>query len=55
MRAALLVDETDRIILQFRPDRATPALRGDDPIPLADVLPGFEATVSQVFDTLKLE
>ncbi len=55
VQAALLVDEKDRIILAFRPGHPTFALRGDDPIPLADVLPGFAATVRQVFDTLKID
>ena len=53
--AALLVDEKDRIILAFRPGQPPLALRGDDAIPLGDVLPGFQATVRQVFDTLKLD
>lgn len=55
VRAALLVDEKDRIIPVFRPSQATLALRGNDPIPLADLLPGFEATVRQIFDTLRLD
>ena len=54
-RAALLIDEKDRTVLVFRPDRPLLALRGDDLIALGDLLPGFDVTVQQVFDTLKLE
>ena len=53
--AALMVDEKDRIILAFRPGRPPLAVRGDYAIPLDDLLPGFEVTVRQVFDTLKLD
>ena len=53
--AALLVDEKDRLMLVFRPDRAPLPLRGDEAITLGDLLPGVDATVRQVFDTLKLE
>ena len=53
--AALLVDEKDRMILVFRPGQAPLALRGADAIPLGDLLTGFQATVRQVFDTLKVD
>lgn len=55
VRAALLVDEKARMILVFRPDRSPLALRGDERIPLEDLLAGFDASVKQVFDTLKIE
>ncbi|MDP8922621.1 MAG: Uma2 family endonuclease [Chloroflexota bacterium] len=55
VQAALLVDEKDRIVLAFRPDRPPLALRGGDRIPLGDLLPGLDLTVRQVFDTLKLD
>ncbi len=42
-------------MLVVRPDRAMLSLSGDDPIDLADVLPGFELTVRQLFDTLRLD
>jgi Uma2 family endonuclease len=54
-RAAVLVDEKDRIILVFFPDRAATALRGDDDLGLDAVLPGLELTVSQVFGALRLD
>ena len=55
VRAALLVDEKDRIVLAFRLGHSPLALRGDDRIPLGDLLTGFEVTIQQVFDTLKLD
>jgi len=51
---ALLVDPVDRSILLFRPNALPRALRAGDAIDLAEVLPGFEATVDQLFSALKL-
>ena len=55
VEAALLVDEKDRFILLFRPGRPPLALRGEDRIPLDELLLGLEVTVQQIFDTLKLD
>jgi len=51
---ALLVDPVDRSVLLFRANALPRALRSADPIDLAEVLPGFEATVDQLFSALKL-
>ena len=55
VRASLLVDEKERMVLAIRPDQAPVGLRGNDKIDLADVLPGFELTVRQLFDALRLD
>lgn len=55
VRASLLIDDKDRMVLAFRPGQEMLALRGDDPIDLSDVLPGFELTVRQLFDTLRMD
>lgn len=54
VKAALLVDPRDRTVLLFRAGQPYRALRDDDAIELADILPGFEATVAQVFGALKV-
>jgi len=51
---ALLLDPPDRSVLLFRPNALPRALRSADPIDLEEVLPGFEATVDQLFSALKL-
>jgi Uma2 family endonuclease len=51
---ALLVDPVDRSVLLFRPNAIPRALRATDAIDLSEVLPGFEATVDQLFSALKL-
>jgi Uma2 family endonuclease len=51
---ALLVDPVDRSVLLFRPNALPRALRATDAIDLSEVLPGFEATVDQLFSALKL-
>ena len=50
--AALLIDPSDESALLFRRDRATAALQGDDRIDLTDILPGFQLTVQELFDSL---
>jgi Uma2 family endonuclease len=50
---ALLIDPLDRSVLLFHPNTMPRALRGADPIDLAEVLPEFEATVAGLFSTLK--
>lgn len=49
---ALLVDPGDRSVLVFRPSQVPAALRGLLPIDLSDLLPGFDLTVQQLFDSL---
>jgi Uma2 family endonuclease len=51
---ALLVDPKDDSVFLFRPNALPQALRGDERIDLTDVVPGFELTVREVFDSLKL-
>lgn len=51
---ALLVDPKDRSISLFRPNALPVSLRGDDRIPLGDVLPGLELTVDDIFRSLQL-
>jgi Uma2 family endonuclease len=52
VRIALLVDPHRDTVLRFLPDALPDVLRGDDRIDLDEVLPGFELTVQQLFDTL---
>lgn len=51
---ALLVDPVNRSVLLFGPNAPPRALRATDAIDLSEVLPGFEATVDQLFSALKL-
>ena len=51
---ALLVDPKDRSVLRFGPNGSARALRGPDRIDLSEVLPGFELTAQQLFDSLRL-
>jgi len=52
---ALLIDPADKSVLSFRPNQVTGSLADSDRIELDDVLPGFELTVQQVFDLLRLD
>ena len=54
VQIALLVDAADRSILLVRPDSTARALRGGDAIDLRPLLPGFDATVEQLFARLDL-
>jgi len=53
VQLALLVDPVDRSVLLFRPNAIPRALRAADQIDLSEVLPGFEATVNELFSALK--
>ena len=53
IEVALLVDVVDRVVLLFRPNAVPRALEGTDSIDLADVVPGFEATVERLFNALR--
>jgi Uma2 family endonuclease len=52
VRIALLVRARNRTVLRFRPGLPAVTLRGTDRIDLDDVLPGFELTVQELFDSL---
>lgn len=55
VRVALLVDPDDLTVLLFRPGAVPEPLRGEDAIDVADVLPGFELRVGELFAALKLD
>jgi Uma2 family endonuclease len=55
VRIALLVDPADRSVLVFRLGQAPAALRGDDPIDVEEVLPGFSLTADELFRSLTLD
>ena len=52
VRVVLLVDPQPETVLVFRPGQPLLLLQADDRIVLDDVLPGFELTVSGMFDAL---
>jgi Uma2 family endonuclease len=52
---ALLVDPTDLSVLLFRASTHPAALRGTDPVDLAEVLPDFFMSVDQLFSSLKID
>ena len=52
---ALLVNPRTETINVFGPDTPMPVLRGADRIDLDAVLPGFQLTVQELFDTLHVD
>jgi Uma2 family endonuclease len=52
---ALLVDPAGRSVLLVAPRSAPRALAADEPIDFGTVLPGFTLTVSELFNTLRLD
>lgn len=48
----LLIDPAEKCIFAFRPNLPLRMLRGDDRIALDDLLPGFQLTVRELFDSL---
>lgn len=54
VEVALLVDPADESVLLFRPQAAPRAVRGAERIDLDTVLPGFELTADELFDSLQL-
>ena len=54
VQVVLLVDPADRSVLLFRPEQLPRALHGPDWIDVSDVLPGFQLTVQELFDALRL-
>jgi Uma2 family endonuclease len=55
VQIALLVDPSDRSVSVFRPGAQPTVLGGTDWIELDEVLPRFELTVQELFDSLKVE
>lgn len=53
-RAAVLVDDQDESVLVFRPNSIPQAVTGDERIDLADILPGFQLTAKELFDSLQV-
>lgn len=49
---ALLVNPRNESIVDFRPDRPERTLRGGERLELSPVLPGFELSVRELFDSL---
>ena len=54
VRAALLVDPSDRSIILFRPDAATQTLRGDAVVDLSDLAPELRFSASELFAALRV-
>jgi Uma2 family endonuclease len=52
VKIALVVNPDRDVVFRFRPDALPDVLRGDDRIDLDEVLPGFELTVAQLFESL---
>ena len=52
---ALLIDPVDKSVLSFRPNQILASLTDSDRIDLDDILPGFELTVKDVFDLLRVK
>lgn len=52
VRIVLLVDPKDESVVTFRAHTSPVVLHGADRIDLSEVLPGFELTVQQLFDSL---
>jgi Uma2 family endonuclease len=54
VKIAVLVDPDDRSVFSFRPGLAPQVLRGDDQLPLDDVLADVSITVGFLFNSLQL-
>jgi Uma2 family endonuclease len=54
VKVALLVDPSNRSIVAFRPGQVPSVGRSSDEIDLADVLPGFQLTVEQLFAAMTI-
>lgn len=52
-RIALLINRRTQSVSIFRPETPMRVLRGPDRIDLDEVLPGFELTVQELFDSLR--
>ncbi|HEY3081314.1 MAG TPA: Uma2 family endonuclease [Chloroflexota bacterium] len=51
---ALLIVPDDEAVLVFRPGKLVEVVQGDEPVDLAEVLPGFELTAQRLFEGLRL-
>ena len=54
VRVALLVQPADDSVRLFRPGAEMRTLRGPDPVDVSDLLPGFQLTVDELFESLRL-
>ena len=52
---ALLVDPGDRSVVRFAAGASPQAQRQDEPLDFGAVLPGFQLTAAELFDSLRLE
>ena len=52
---ALIVDPDHRAVIRFQQGASPQTLRGDDRIDLEGVLPGFQLTIRELFDSLRLD
>ncbi len=52
--AALLVDPADESVLLFRPGQSPQPLHAAEAVEFGDLLPGFQLSVQELFDSLKL-
>jgi Uma2 family endonuclease len=52
VRVVLLVDPDDETLFDFRPGQPPRALRGPDRRELVGILPGFELTAREFFDSI---
>jgi Uma2 family endonuclease len=55
VQIAILIDPNDRSVILFRPGQSPMALDGDDRIELGDVLSDFQMTVSELFESMRLQ
>ena len=55
VQIALFVNPDDESVRRFRPGEPERLLRGADRIDLGPVLPGFELTVQELFDSIRLD
>lgn len=51
---ALLLDPLDESVVAFRPSQQPRSLTGSDRIDLSEVLPGFDLTCQDLFDSLRV-
>lgn len=54
VQIAVLIEPDDESVLVFRAGQTPQALHGDDRIDLDEVLPGFDLTVQELFDSLRM-
>lgn len=52
---ALLIDPADESVIAFRPGETPAVLRGDDTIVLGNILPEFQFSVRELFESLRIK